>query len=51
MGANNTNIQLRRRLSANAFNLMNLDGGKRKTRKTKNRKTRKTKNHKKKTRK
>ena len=51
MGANNTNIQLRRRLSANAFNLMNLDGGKRKTRKTKNRKTSKTKNHKKKTRK
>jgi hypothetical protein len=48
MGANNTNIQLRRRLSANAFNLMNLDGGKRKTRK---RKTRKTINRKKKTRK
>jgi len=46
MGANNTNIQLRRRLSANAFNLMNLDGGKRKTRKT-----RKTINRKKKTRK
>ena len=44
MGANNTNIQLRRRLSANAFNLMNLDGGKRKTRK---RKTRKTRNRKK----
>lgn len=52
MGANNTNIQLRRRLSANAFNLMNLDGGKRKTRKTRKiRKTRKTINRKKKTRK